>query len=96
LGDTNGWKRYGIYALFIVFGGILTEASRWLWTHRPVRKNKMFWDTAKTEKELSVILSLRADTRYEKVVTQLDEGKLTLKEAKKRLNEIMSSNGGKQ
>jgi hypothetical protein len=96
LGDTNGWKRYGIYALFIVFGGILTEASRWLWTHRPVRKNKMFWDTAKTQKELSVILSLRSDARYEEVVTQLDEGKLALKEAKKRLNEIMSSNGGKR
>lgn len=96
LSDKNAWKRYGVYALFVVLGGILTETSRWLWAHRPVRKRKMFWDTAASAKELSVILSLRTDVRYEEVIGMLDEGKLTLQEAKKRLNEIMSTGGGKR
>lgn len=90
------WKRYGVYALFVVLGVVAAEVTRWLWAHRPRKKVKTFWDGATTAKELSVILSLRADTHYEAVIQMLDEGKLTLKEAKKRLNEIMSTNEGKR
>jgi hypothetical protein len=96
LRDKNAWKRYGAYVLFVLLGVVLTEMTRWLWRHRPRRKIKMFWDNAATVKELNVLLSLRADTRHEEVIQMLDEGKLTLKEGKKRLNEIMSINEGKR
>jgi hypothetical protein len=96
LRDKNAWKRYGAYVLFVLLGVVLTEITRWLWRHRPRRKIKMFWDNAATVKELSVLLSLRADTRHEEVIQMLDEGHLTLKEAKKKLNEIMSINKEKR
>lgn len=89
LSDKNGWKHYGIYALFLFLGAVLTEAARWLWKHRPKKKIKMFWDSASTKKELSVLLSLRADARYEDVIQMLDAGSVTLDEAKKKLRLLM-------
>lgn len=94
-GSTD-WKRYGLYAIFVLMGVILGESARWVWTHRPRRKNKAFWDSAATPKELSVLLSLRGESKYSQIVQMLDEGKLTLNEAKKRLRETMSINEGKR
>lgn len=96
--QSNGyidWKRYGFYALFVLLGVMLAEGTRWLWAHRPVRKSKAFWDSATTAKELSILLSLRGESRYAQIIKMLDESKLTLNEAKKKLRETMSINGGK-
>ena len=92
LSDKNNWKRYSLYAFFVLLGGVLTEAARWLWIHRPRKKINMFWDTAITEKELSVLLSLRGETRYGDVIQMLDAGSLTLSEAKKKLRLSMRDN----
>lgn len=97
--QSNGymdWKRYGVYALFVLLGVILAEAARWFWAHRPRRKSKTFWDSAATAKELSVLLSLQGESRYTQIIQMLDEGKLTLNEAKKKLRETMSINEGKR
>ncbi|MDP3302415.1 MAG: BatD family protein [Sulfuricurvum sp.] len=96
LNGYSDWKRYGLYALFVLLGVILAEVVRWLWAHRPVRKSKAFWDSATTVKELSVLLSLRGEYQYAQMIQMLDEGKLTLNEAKKRLRETMSINEGKR
>lgn len=96
LSDKNAWKRYGLYAFFLLLGVVLTEAARWLWMHRPRRKIKMFWDSASTEKELSVLLSLRADVRYEDVIQMLDKGFVTLDEAKKKLRSFTRDNEEKR
>jgi hypothetical protein len=96
LNDENNWKRYGLYAVFVLLGAVLTEAVRWLWLHRPRKKIKMFWDTALTEKELSVLLSLRREARYENIIKMLDAGTLTLNEAKKQLRSLMRDNEEKR
>ena len=96
LSDKNGWKRYGVYAFFLLLGVVLTEVARWLWMHRPRRTLKRFWDNASSEKELSVLLSLRVDARYADVIYMLDAGSLTLSEAKKKLRSFMRENEEKR
>lgn len=96
LNGYGDWKRYGWYALFVLLGVMLAEVTRWLWAHCPRRKSKEFWDSATTAKELSILLSLRGESQYAQIIQMLDEGKLTLSEAKKRLRETMSTNEGKR
>lgn len=90
------WKRYGMYALFMLLGVILAEVMRWLWAHRPRRKSKAFWEGAATVKELSVLLSLRGEVQYAEVIQMLDEGNVTLNEAKNKLRLMISTNEEKQ
>lgn len=97
--SSNGygnWKRYGVYALFILLGVILAEGLRWLWAHRPRRKSKVFWDSATTAKELSVLLSLRGESHYAQMIQMLDEGSITVNEAKKKLRLMISRNEEKE
>lgn len=89
--DTS-WKRYATYAFFMVLGAAVSEILRWLWKHRPRRKGKAFWDTAATAKELSVLLAMKNDSRYRDMVQMLDEGAISVHEAKKKLRVT----GGKQ
>lgn len=96
LSDKNAWKRYGGYAFFVVLGVILTEVARWLWRHRPRKKGKVFWDSASTEKELSVLLSLRGEAQYGEVIQMLDERRVTLDEAKKKLRLFTRDNEEKR
>lgn len=96
LNGYTDWKRYGLYALFVLLGVILAEVVRWLWIHRPRRKSKAFWDTAATVKELSVLLSLRGESQYSQMIQMLDEGKLTLNEAKNKLRLMISTNEEKR
>ncbi|MFA6188999.1 MAG: BatD family protein [Sulfuricurvum sp.] len=92
LNDSGAWKRYGMYALFVLLGVVLGEAVRKIWAHRPRRKSKGFWESAATAKELSVLLSMRGESRYASIIHMLDEGTVTLSEAKNKLKEIMSTN----
>lgn len=97
--QSNGythWKQYGFYTLFVLLGVILAEAARWLWAHRPRRKSKAFWDSAQTAKELSVLLSLQGESHYLQIIQMLDEGKLTLNEAKNELRRMISTNEEKR
>lgn len=91
LQDNSAWKRYGVYALFTVLGIILGEGVRWLWRHRPRKPQKTFWGHCTTSKELGVLLSLRDEGRYGEIIRMLDEGRLTLNEAKQRLRTQMST-----
>lgn len=89
--DTS-WKRYAMYAFVMLLGVAVSEILRWLWKHRPRKKGKAFWDTATTAKELSVLLSMKNDSRYRDIVQMLDEGAISVHEAKKKLRVT----GGKQ
>ena len=96
LNSYGDWKRYGVYVFFVLLGVILTEIARWLWAHRPRKKSKTFWDKAATSKELSVLLSLRGESDDVQIVQMLDEGIITLGEAKKKLRLIKSTNEEKE
>ena len=94
--DKKSWKRYGLYALFVLLGAAMTEMLRWVWKHRPRKKAKAFWDTAATAKELSVLLAMKNDPLYGDIVQMLDEGTITVHEAKKKLRSLIRVTGGKQ
>lgn len=79
-------KRYGLYIALILFGIGLGEGIRWLWKHRPRRKTAQFWEKAKNTKELVMLLSLSGDKRFDEIIGLLEEGKIGLGEAKKRLD----------
>ncbi|MDP1783932.1 MAG: BatD family protein [Sulfuricurvum sp.] len=97
ISDYTVWKRYGMYGLFILLGIILGEVSRRLWRYRPqVEKRRAFWDSAATEKELSVLLSLRGDIRYADIIRMLDEGIVNVDGAKKKLRALISVHEGKR
>lgn len=96
LSDKKSWKRYGVYALFLLLGVVLAEGIRWLWRHRPVRKSNVFWDSVVTTKELSVLLSLKGAPQYWEIIQMLDEGSITLNEAKKKLRSLMRDNEEKR
>lgn len=96
LNGSQDWKRYGLYAFFMMLGVLVSESSRWLWKHRPRKKAKAFWDTATTLKELTVLLSMKGDPQYVNIIPMLDEGTITVHEAKKKLRSLMRENGGKQ
>jgi len=88
INDYGTLKRYGLYLFLIALGAGLNEAIRWLWNHRPRKKAKHFWDSASTVGELIQILSLRREKRFDEVIAALEEGKMELREAKKRLSTL--------
>lgn len=90
------WKRYATYAFFMVLGAVVVEILRWLWNHRPRKKGKAFWDTAVTQKELSVLLSMKGEPRYKAIIQMLDEGNITVHEAKKTLRSLIRANGSQR
>lgn len=85
LSDWSILTRYSLYAALLIAGIVLGESARRLWTIRPRRKAKQFWDEAKSSKELVMLLSLSGDKRYAEVIRELEEGTMELREAKKRL-----------
>lgn len=85
LSDSATLKRYALYAALIVLGAILSETVRRLWKLRPRRRAKQFWDEAKNPKELTMLLALSGEKRYEEVIADLEEGRTGLSEAKKKL-----------
>ena len=85
MSDYGTLKRYG-YALFFIGLGIgLNEAVRWLWKRRPRGKKRYFWNTASTVNELVQLLSLRGEKHFDEMIRALEEKKMDLGEAKKRL-----------
>jgi len=86
LGDTAALKRYGLYALLVLFGIVLGDVFRRLWKHRPRRRLKAFWDGAANTKELALLLALSGEKEYENIIAQLEAGTLNLSEAKKKLS----------
>ena len=96
LNGNNDWKRYGLYALFMLLGAAVSEMLRWVWKHRPRKKVKAFWDTAATAKELSVLLAMKNDPLYGDIVQMLDDGTISVHEAKKKLRSLIRVTGGKQ
>ncbi|MDP3022141.1 MAG: BatD family protein [Sulfuricurvum sp.] len=96
LNGYSDWKRYGFYAFFMLLGVILAEVARWLWVRRPRRKPKVFWDSAATAKELSILLSLRGESQYLQIIQLLDEGNISLNEAKNKLRLMTSTDEEKR
>lgn len=88
LSDRATLKRYAYNVGLIILGVILGEVIRRLWKIRPRRKIKQFWESAKTPKELVMILSLSGDKRYEAIIDELEAGKILLGEAKKKLDTL--------
>lgn len=86
--DHNAIKRYAIY-LFWFIGGVMSAiAVPKLWKLRPRRRQKFFYDDVKSASELMVMLALHDSDRYSEVIRGLEEKKLSLREAKKRLLKI--------
>jgi len=85
ISDYGTLKRYALYLFFIGLGVGLNEAVRWLWKRRPRKGKKYFWDGASTVSELVRILSLSGEKRFDEVIAGLEEGKMDVREAKKRL-----------
>lgn len=88
LSDRATLKRYAYNAGWVIVGIVLTEISRWLWKKRPRRKNRAFWEGAKTSKELVMILALSGDKEYEPIIAELEAGRILLGEAKKKLGRL--------
>ena len=80
----------------MLLGAAVSEMLRWVWKHRPRKKAKAFWDTATTVQELSVLLAMKGDPRYASIIQMLDEGTITVHEAKKKLRSLIRVTGGKQ
>jgi hypothetical protein len=95
LNANQDWKRYGLYAFLMLLGAAVSEMLRWVWKHRPRKKAKAFWDTAATAKELSVLLAMKNDLLYGDIVQRLDEGTISVHEAKKKLKSLIRENGGR-
>lgn len=85
LSDTATLKRYVLYGSLVMLGVVMGEGFRRLWKHRPRRRGKHFWESAKTAKELVMLLSLSGDKNYDDVVGLLESGVIGLSEAKARL-----------
>jgi len=85
ISDYGRLKRYALYLFFMGLGIGLNEAVRWLWKRRPVRKRRTFWESASTRSELVRILSLSGEKRFDEVIRALEEGKMDVREAKKKL-----------
>lgn len=85
ISDYGRLKRYALYLFFIGLGIGLNEAVRWLWKRRPVRKRRTFWESASTRSKLVQILSLSGEKRFDEVIRALEEGKMDVREAKKKL-----------
>lgn len=85
LTDTSTLKRYAYNIGLVILGIIFGEVARVLWKIRPRRKVKQLWDTAKTSKELVMLLSLSGEKRFDEIIGLLEAGEIGLSEAKKRL-----------
>ncbi len=83
--DYTTLKKYALYGFFIGLGVGLNESVRWLWSRRPKRKKRNFWDRTSTAGELVQLLSLSGEKRFDEVIRALEEGTMDLREAKKRL-----------
>lgn len=88
LSDTATLRQYGLYGALIVLGMVLGEAVRRVWRRLPKREAKAFWNGAKSQKELSVLLALSGEKRYEPIIRSLERGEIGLGEAKKKLEKI--------
>lgn len=85
LSDRATLKRYAYNLGWVFLGILLGEIVRRLWRSRPRRKNKAFWESAKTSKELVMVLALSGDKEYEPIIAELEAGSIVLGEAKKKL-----------
>ncbi|MGZ8546519.1 MAG: hypothetical protein ACXW33_07195 [Sulfuricurvum sp.] len=85
INDYGALKRYALYLFLIALGAGTNEAIRWLWSRRPRKKAKQFWESASTPVELIQILSLRREKCFDGVITGLEEGTMDVRDAKKRL-----------
>jgi hypothetical protein len=85
LSDRATLKRYAYNVGWVVLGILLGEIVRRLWRSRPRRKNKAFWESAKSSKELVMVLALSGDKEYEPIIAELEAGIIVLGEAKKKL-----------
>lgn len=85
LSDRSTLKRYALYAVLVLAGAGMGEGLRRLWRLRPRKRFKKFWDQAESTKELVTLLALSGDKRYEPLIRELEEGKIGLREAKKKL-----------
>jgi hypothetical protein len=83
--------RYLIYGGLIALGVVLGEAVRWVWHHRPKRRQRFFWDNASDAKSLIILLSLRPQKRYDAIITALESGTMGVRDAKRALKEIEKS-----
>ena len=88
LSDATTLKRYAFYAVLVLFGVIVGELGRGLWKYRPRRKTVLFWERAKSIKELTLIFALSGDKRYEVIIAILESNTITLSEAKKKLSTL--------
>jgi hypothetical protein len=88
INDYRTLKHYGWYAFFTLLGIALNEAVRWGWKRRPRRKKRIFWESASTVGELVQLLALSGEKRFDEVIAALEEEKMDVREAKKRLIQI--------
>lgn len=88
LTNTATLRRYALYAGLIAFGAAAGEVLRRVWKYRPRRKNKRFWERARSSKELVMLLALDGDKRYDNIVSRLESGEIGLREAKKKLDKL--------
>lgn len=86
--DHNALKRYIIYLLWFIGGVVSAIAFPRLWKQIPRRRQKFFYDDAKSPNELMVLLALHDSSRYGEVIRALEEKRFSVREAKKRLLKI--------
>lgn len=89
VGNIETLKHYGVYAFFMVLGAGLSVAGQWGWKRRPRLKKHYFWEDASSSMELIQTLSLSGEKRYDEVIRGLEEEKMNLGEAKKRLSTLV-------
>lgn len=92
LSDGSTLKRYALYGALVLAGAGMGEALRRLWRLRPRRRSKMFWDRAENTKELAILLALSGNKCYEILIRELEEEKISLREAKKKLSTLTPPN----
>jgi hypothetical protein len=92
LSDTATLKRYGFYTVLVILGILLGEGFRWLWKYRPRRKSAQFWESAKSSKELVMMLALSGDKRFEGIIREMEAESIPLREAKTKLSKLTSIN----
>jgi len=86
--DHTAIKRYVIYLLWFIGGILSAVALPKLWKYIPRRRRTFFYDDVKNVNELMVLLALHDSNRYSEVIRALEEKKIGLREAKKRLIKI--------
>ncbi|MDD5716521.1 MAG: hypothetical protein PHW64_01860 [Sulfuricurvum sp.] len=86
LSDYATLKRYGMYTALVLLGIVLGEGARWVWKYRPRRQSRGFWEQASSVKELTILLALSGEKRYDPIIAELEAGTMSLSEAKKKLS----------